>query len=106
MMRDKKVGDHPVTRRAIRSEGMDVAPKPYEIRIRGRVSNRTLAEMQGLQQTVRPAQTILTGYVPDQAALYGILQRIHSLGLELVELRQLSTADAANLSTQPHTSRP
>jgi hypothetical protein len=34
-------------------------------------------------------ETVLYGPVQDQAALYGLLNRIQSLGLELVEIRQL-----------------
>jgi hypothetical protein len=36
-----------------------------------------------------PMETVLYGPVQDQAALYGLLDRIQSLGLELVEIRQL-----------------
>ena len=30
---------------------------------------------------------MLTGVLPDQSALYGVLNRLQSLGLELVEVR-------------------
>jgi hypothetical protein len=38
---------------------------------------------------VQPVETVLYGPVQDQAALYRLLDRIQSLGLELVEIRQL-----------------
>jgi hypothetical protein len=38
---------------------------------------------------VAPVSPILHGPVEDQAALYGLLERIQSLGLELVEVRRL-----------------
>jgi hypothetical protein len=31
--------------------------------------------------------TLLTGCLPDQAALYGVIARLEALGLELLELR-------------------
>jgi hypothetical protein len=45
---------------------------------------------------VQPVETVLYGPVQDQAALYGLLDRIQSLRLELVEIRQLpASADEA-----------
>jgi hypothetical protein len=64
----------------------------YEIRIRGRLSDSLLAAFEGLAASVEPAETVLHGPVRDQQALYGLLDRIQSLGLELVEVRRLPTA--------------
>jgi len=33
---------------------------------------------------------VLTGVLPDQSALYGVLNRLQALGLELVEVRRLA----------------
>jgi hypothetical protein len=60
----------------------------YEIRIKGRLSDSLLAAFEGLDATVEPVETVLRGPVQDQAALYGLLNRIQSLGLELVEVRR------------------
>jgi hypothetical protein len=61
----------------------------FEIRIKGKVSEATLSAFEGLHYSVQPIETVLTGPVPDQAALHGLLERIQSLGLELVEVRRL-----------------
>jgi hypothetical protein len=61
----------------------------YEIRIKGRLSDALLAAFEGLTATVEPVQTVLYGPVPDQSSLHGLLGRIQSLGLELVEIRRL-----------------
>jgi len=47
---------------------------------------------------VQPTETVLTGRVVDQAALQGILQRLHLLGLDLIEVRRCPdmTADASH----------
>src|SRR5512132_2365474 len=64
----------------------------YEIRIKGRLSDALLAAFEGLTATMEPVQTVLYGPVPDQSSLHGLLDRIQSLGLELVEIRRLPTA--------------
>ena len=61
----------------------------YEIRIKGRLSDSLLDAFEDLTITVQPVETVLYGPVQDQAALYRLLDRIQSLGLELVEIRQI-----------------
>lgn len=61
----------------------------YEIRIRGRVRQALLEDFEGLERSVEKVETVLHGPVSDQAALHGLLNRIESLGLELVEVRRL-----------------
>jgi hypothetical protein len=61
----------------------------YEIRIKGRLSDSLLAAFEGLTASVEPAETVLHGPVQNQAALHGLLDRIQSLCLELVEVRRL-----------------
>jgi hypothetical protein len=64
----------------------------YEIRIKGRLSDSVLAAFEGLTASVEPVETVLYGPIEDQSSLHGLLDRIQSLGLELVEIRQLSAA--------------
>jgi hypothetical protein len=66
----------------------------YAFRIRGRASEEALAALQGeleVEVEVDPERTstAIRGWLPDQAALYGILTRIRLLGLELLEVRRL-----------------
>ena len=60
----------------------------YEIRIRGRVSAAVLDTFE-MESDVEPVETILHGPVRDQAELHGLLRRLESLGLELIEVRRL-----------------
>ena len=73
----------------------------YEIRIKGRLSDSLLTAFEGLTATVEPVETVLHGPVEDQAALYGLLERIQSLGLELVEVRRLPDAPGEPERTPP-----
>lgn len=64
----------------------------YEIRIKGRLSASLASTFDGLTASVEPVETILSGPVEDQAALYGVLSRIQALGLELVEVRRVAAS--------------
>jgi hypothetical protein len=59
----------------------------YEIRVRGHLGPRMLRAFEALSAEPQGEDTLLTGYLPDQAALYGVIARLEALGLELVELR-------------------
>jgi hypothetical protein len=62
----------------------------YEIRIRGRLSEAMQTAFEEFEVSTAPVETVLHGQVLDQAALHGLLDRIASLGLELVEVRRLA----------------
>ena len=63
--------------------------KAFEIHVRGALAEEELENFEHLAAVTVPAETILTGVIPDQSALYGVLNRLQSLGLELVEVRPL-----------------
>jgi hypothetical protein len=62
----------------------------YEVRVAGALPAELLAEVGDLTVTVEPPETVLHGSLPDQSALFGLLSRIHGLGLRLIEVRRLS----------------
>jgi hypothetical protein len=65
----------------------------YEFHVRGALSNMLLTAFPDLEATKRSGgETILTGQVPDQAALFGVLDRIQALGIQLVEVRRAQAA--------------
>jgi hypothetical protein len=72
-----------------------VSTAVYEIRIKGGMSQQLLAAFEGMESTVRPAETVLRGPALDQAALHGLLDRVQALGLELIEVRRLPESAAA-----------
>jgi hypothetical protein len=67
-----------------------VASGSYEIRIKGELRQPVLAIFEDFATATRAPETVLSGALPDQHALHGVLQRIHSLGLELIAVRRLS----------------
>jgi hypothetical protein len=68
---------------------MDPAPAMYLIRINGHLGATVLSAFPGLIPRQHGAHTVLTGLL-DQSALYGVLGEIEALGLDLLEVRQLS----------------
>ena len=56
----------------------------YQITVRGRLSASVASAFEGLTATPSAAGTVICGELPDQAALFGVLYRIESLGLELL----------------------
>jgi hypothetical protein len=65
-----------------------MSPTHYEITVRGRLSDRLLTAFDGLTASASANDTVLRGVLADQAALYGVLDRIESLGLELLDVRR------------------
>jgi hypothetical protein len=66
------------------------APCPrYEIRVRGALSGCVLGAFPTLQAETRGAATVLSGGLPDQAALFGVLSQIEALGLELIAVHRV-----------------
>ena len=64
--------------------------KVYRIVVRSELSKRYATAFEGMEMEVKGGRTILTGEVIDQPHLYGILDRISGLGLELVSVRSLT----------------
>ena len=66
-----------------------VSASGYEIRIKGRLSDTVTGAFEDFTSSVKPAETVMRGEVRDQSELHGVLERIQSLGLELIEVRRL-----------------
>ncbi len=64
------------------------SPRYYEIRLKGTLPQYWSRWFGGM--TIRhdgDGNTLLTGPIVDQAALYGLLDKVRDLGLALLELR-------------------
>ena len=68
---------------------MDSVPARYLIRINGHLGATMLSAFPALAPQQHGAHTVLTGLL-DQSALYGVLAEIEALGLDLLEIRQLT----------------
>ena len=64
----------------------------YMIRIRGRLGATALSAFPAMQSEVRGGNTVLTGVLEDQSAVYGVLAQVEALGLEVLELRRVGSS--------------
>jgi hypothetical protein len=74
-------------------------PIIYQIRLEGQLGSQWTDWFGGLTVTVEDSgDTLLTGPVIDQAALYGLLKKVRDLGMSLVSVNRLKPgpADAEN----------
>jgi outer membrane PBP1 activator LpoA protein len=62
----------------------------YRIVARSELGNRYASAFEGMRMETRDGQTILTGKIKDQPHLFGILQRLNGLGIELLSVQALS----------------
>jgi hypothetical protein len=60
----------------------------YEIRVVGVLPPEALLDFERLSASVEPVETVLHGPLRDQAALRGLLARLETFGVQVVEIRR------------------
>jgi hypothetical protein len=87
------------------STGPHRNPGRYEIRLKGHLDSRWAAWFDGLSLTNESdGTTIIHGPVADQAALYGLLQKVRDIGLPLVSVTQVQPDKPDCPPSSPHNS--
>jgi hypothetical protein len=61
----------------------------YRIVVHGELCERYAATFEGMKMEVASGRTTLTGVVIDQPHLFGMLDRINGLGLELLSVESV-----------------
>lgn len=75
-------------------EGHD-EPRLYEICIKGHLSGRWATWFEGMTFRLDDnGDTVLTGMVVDQAALYGLLRKVRDLGMPLLSVTAIRADQA------------
>jgi hypothetical protein len=69
-------------------------PARYEVRVDSVLDQAWADGFGGLELTSDGTRTVITGLLPDQPALYGLLTRIGDLGLCLISVRRLDASHA------------
>ena len=79
---------HPRQAQSVDVTGASTArPGRYEVRVRGPIGPTILEAFPLLSARRAGRDTVLTGRLPDQSALYGLIHQLEALGLELLEVR-------------------
>ena len=61
----------------------------YRIVVRSELGDTYAVAFEGMEMDTKSGQTVLTGEITDQPHLYGIIDRINGLGLELLSVQAL-----------------
>ena len=70
----------------------------YQIRIEGHLGSQWTDWFDGLSVTHEAdGKTLLSGPVPDQPALYGLLKKVRDLGITLISVNQVDTTKGENI---------
>jgi hypothetical protein len=64
----------------------------YEIHVRGRIDAQARSELAAIQEVPVEECTVLVCRAADQAEVQGLIARVASLGLDLIEVRRLPPA--------------
>ena len=78
-----------------RAWGPAVASSYYEIRVSGTLPPEALLDFERLSASVKQVETVLHGPLADQAALYGLLARLETFGVQVLEVRRLAKDNPA-----------
>jgi hypothetical protein len=69
-------------------------PEFYEIKIKGYLDPRWSDWFAGLELSLQEEdETLLSGLLPDQAALHGLLERIRDLNLKLISVSSKGSSE-------------
>lgn len=67
-------------------------PTVYQIRLKGHLGQQRMDWFEGLTISLEEdGNTLLSGFVPDQSALHGILRRIRDLGITLLSVNRVDS---------------
>ena len=73
-----------------------MGPKGYRISVSGRLTERLGSAFEGMALEPGNVQTALVGDIRDQSHLYGVLDKIRNLGLELVSVEAVAEISQSN----------
>jgi hypothetical protein len=84
--------------------GAVVSSSYYEIRVAGVLPPEALLDFDRLRASVEPVETVLHGPLRDQAALHGLLARLETFGVQILEVRRLQDRNPPDGTDHPDSS--
>ena len=80
-------------------------PATYQIRVQGRLDAARLARYAAVSVCYVNNETVITAVLPDQSALYGLVNRLRDLGVTLIALEKLTAEDAESAEKKKNGTR-
>jgi hypothetical protein len=81
--------------------GVAVPSSYYEIRVTSVLPPEVLLDFDRLIASVEPVETVLHGPLRDQADLNGLLARLETFGVQVLEIRRLQDRDPPAAEREP-----
>jgi hypothetical protein len=75
--------------------------KLYRIVVRSELGDTVASAFEGMRMETKDGRTILTGEVKDQPHLFGVLDRLNGLGLELLSVQAMPDEDHSSSERDP-----
>ncbi len=95
------VEDRPMSSRSD-SDTHEGQPSLYQLRLKGHLGAQWSNWFEGLTITLDDkGDTLVTGPVADQAALFGLLKKVRDLGLPLLSVNRVESDQADSPEIQP-----
>lgn len=80
----------------------EAQPGLYQIRLKGHLADRWTTWFEGMTITLTDhGDTLLTGPVIDQAALFGLLRKVRDAGLPLLSVNYVEPGQADGTTIRP-----
>jgi len=77
----------------VNKKGLTTTPI-YEIRIKGPLDRDWAVWFEGMNISLEEdGNTLISGPVVDQAALYGMLKKVHQIGMQLISINEIECLD-------------
>ena len=74
----------------------NIKSKYYQIKVKGFLDKKWTAWFDRMEISYEEGKTILTGYITDQSALHGLLNKIRDLNLTLISVDQINKNENEN----------
>ncbi len=89
---------------SLNSQIEEYQPTIYQIRLKGHLGHEWTDWFDGLTITLEDnGETLLTGPVADQAALFGLLKKVRDLGMTLLSLVRMEPSPRDQFSVEQST---
>jgi hypothetical protein len=85
----------------VHDDHVGTLPGLYTIRIRGQLGPTALSAFPSMVPELQGRETVLTGFLEDRSAVFGVLAQVEGLALDLLEFRRIQPRPKSPERTGP-----